>query len=137
MEGLQARSFCSQKQGQVCSINFFRNLSYCGSSAVRLDYISQASMSLLPVHQRSFLEPVLTVNTLRSTNRILVFFHGWSRCCRINCRPKYSIIWQPFRQVRKMQCVQQGSCDVFQMLQHQSLKEIHDHKCQDDRPLVI
>ena len=48
-----------------------------------------------------------------------------------------SIIRRPVCPVGKLQGVQQGSYNVLQVAQHQSLKGLHDHRRQGDRPVVI
>ena len=48
-----------------------------------------------------------------------------------------SIFRRPVCPVGKLQGVQQGTYNVLQVAQHQSLKGFHDHRRQGDRPVVI
>ncbi len=47
------------------------------------------------------------------------------------------IIHIPVCSVGKLKRIQQGSSDVLQVGQDQSLKWLHDHRCESDRSVVI
>ena len=60
----------------------------------------------------------------------------WCICWgELKCCPR--IIHRPVCPVGKLQGVQQGFCDVRQVIQHQFLKWFHDNRCLGDGPIDI
>ena len=74
---------------------------------------------------------MMVLNTeLKSTNRILVYVRGELRNWRIKWSPMLTA--SPVCPVSKLQ----GSCDVLQVIQHQSLDVFNDYRCLGDEPVV-
>lgn len=68
-------------------------------------------------------------------------FHKWdfweSRCWRMCSSPMLTASSTDVCTIGKQEVVQQWSCDVLQLRQHQPLRGFYDHRRHGNRPLVV